>query len=109
MTVSLRTPVSRNWSEFAGWQKIPDQAFVPTPFIHKPWTRFQIDQFDHLEILGRVHRPQVISYLDAQGKPLSKAARQEQLQEALHAVLAPLGGKCRHVCFMTTTAYKASP
>src|SRR5450830_1744999 len=109
MTVSLRTPVSRNWSEFAGWQKIPDQAFVPTPFIHKPWTRFQIDQFDHLEILGRVHRPQVISYLDAQGKPLSKAARQEQLQEALHAVLAPLGGKMPARLFYDYNSVQSKP
>lgn len=94
MTVAHRPGgPSRNWSEFEDWLHTPSQPFVPTPFIAKPWTRFQIDQFDHLEILGRVHRPQVVSYLDEHGKQVSKKERQTRMEAALRAVLAPLGGK----------------
>src|SRR5450830_599810 len=92
MTVSLKKQ-SRNWSEFAGWLRAPAQPFVPTPFIPKPWTRYQIDQFDHLEILGRIYRPQVVSYLDEHGKPVSKEERKTRMEAALRAVLTPVGGK----------------
>ncbi|WUR14210.1 DUF2875 family protein [[Empedobacter] haloabium] len=84
---------SRNWSEFAGWKKPPEKPFVPTPYIAQPWTQFQIDQFDHLENLGTVHRPQVVSYLDDAGKPVKAAERTARMERALRAVLAPLGGK----------------
>jgi hypothetical protein len=84
---------SRNWSEFAGWKKQPDKPFVPTPYIAQPWTQFQIDQFDHLENLGTVHRPQVVSYLDDAGKPVKAAERTARMEQALRAALAPLGGK----------------
>ena len=83
---------SRNRSQFVGWNTPHHPPFTPTPYIPKPWTAFQIDQFDHLEILGRVQRPQVITYLDEQGKPLKKAARNARMETALRAVLAPLGG-----------------
>ncbi|CDG86147.1 hypothetical protein GJA_5560 [Janthinobacterium agaricidamnosum NBRC 102515 = DSM 9628] len=84
---------SRNRSEFVGWNKQPDQPFVPTPFIAKPWTRFQIDQYDHLENLGTLYRPQVVSYLDDQGQPVKPAERRMRMEGALRAALAPLGGK----------------
>jgi hypothetical protein len=84
---------SRNWSEFAGWKKQPAKPFVPTPYIAQPWTQFQIDQFDHLENLGTVHRPQVVSYLDDAGKPVKAAERTARMEQALRAALAPLGGK----------------
>ncbi|WUR16225.1 DUF2875 family protein [[Empedobacter] haloabium] len=84
---------SRNWSEFAGWKKPPEKPFVPTPYIAQPWTQFQIDQFDHLENLGTVHRPQVVSYLDDAGKPVKAAERTARMERALRAALAPLGGK----------------
>ncbi|MDC8757069.1 DUF2875 family protein [Janthinobacterium fluminis] len=84
---------SRNWSQFAGWNKAPPRPFVPTPFIAEPWTSFQIDQYDHLENLGTLYRPQVVSYLDEQGKPVKAAERQVRMEAALHAALAPLGGK----------------
>ncbi|WEF31034.1 type VI lipase adapter Tla3 domain-containing protein [Pseudoduganella chitinolytica] len=84
---------SRNWSEFAGWKKQPDKPFVPTPYIAQPWTQFQIDQFDHLENLGTVHRPQVVSYLDDAGKPVKAAERTARMEKAIRAALAPLGGK----------------
>jgi len=51
----------------------------------------------------------VISYLDTQGKPLGKAARQEQLQEALHAVLAPLGGKMPTRLFYDYNSVQSKP
>lgn len=84
---------SRNWSEFAGWKKQPENPFVPTPYIAQPWTQFQIDQYDHLENLGTVHRPQVVSYLDDAGKPVKAAERTARMEKALRAALAPLGGK----------------
>ncbi|CDG82916.1 hypothetical protein GJA_2282 [Janthinobacterium agaricidamnosum NBRC 102515 = DSM 9628] len=84
---------SRNRSEFVGWNKEPDQPFVPTPFIPKPWTRFQIDQYDHLENLGTLYRPQVVSYLDDHGQPVKPAERRMRMEAALRAALAPLGGK----------------
>ncbi|MET3135491.1 hypothetical protein AAKU55_005801 [Oxalobacteraceae bacterium GrIS 1.11] len=84
---------ARNWSEFAGWKKTPPQPFVPTPFVAQPWTPFQIDQYDHLENFGTLYRPQVVSYLDEQGKPVKAAERQIRMEAALRAALAPLGGK----------------
>ncbi|MDY7578011.1 DUF2875 family protein [Herbaspirillum sp. RTI4] len=84
---------ARNWSEFAGWKRTPPQAFVPTKFIDAPWTEFQIDQFDHLENRGTLHRPQVISYLDEHRKPVKAAERQSRTEVALRTALAPLGGK----------------
>ncbi|MDY7578174.1 DUF2875 family protein [Herbaspirillum sp. RTI4] len=84
---------ARNWSEFAGWKRPPPQPFVPTPYIATPWTEFQIDQFDHLENRGTLHRPQVISYLDEHRKPVKAAERQSRTEAALRAALAPLGGK----------------
>ncbi|MQR02096.1 type VI lipase adapter Tla3 domain-containing protein [Glaciimonas soli] len=85
---------TRTPSEFASWKKIPGHAFTPTPYITKPWTRFQVDQYDHLETLGRVHRPQVISYLDPKdGTPLKMAERKALMETALRNALAPLDGK----------------
>ena len=84
---------ARNWSEFAGWKSPPPQPFVPTPYLPQPWTPFQVDQFDHLENFGTLHRPQVVSYLDDAGKPLSSKERQTRFALALRAALAPLGGK----------------
>jgi hypothetical protein len=84
---------SRNWSEFAGWKQNPPTPFVPTPFLAKPWTPFQVEQFDHLEHLGTVYRPQVVSYLDGAGKPVKAAEKVARMETALRAALAPLGGK----------------
>ncbi|NHZ61264.1 type VI lipase adapter Tla3 domain-containing protein [Massilia genomosp. 1] len=84
---------SRNWSEFAGWKKNPPTPFVPTPFLAKPWTAFQVAQFDHLEHFGTVHRPLVVSYLDDAGKPVKALEKAARMQSALRAALAPLGGK----------------
>lgn len=84
---------SRNWSEFAGWKKTPPAPFVPSPYMAKPWTPFQVDQFDHLEHLGTVYRPQVVSYLDGAGKPVKAAEKVARMETALRAALAPLGGK----------------
>lgn len=84
---------ARNWSEFAGWKKTPAQPFVPTPYIAKPWTSFQVAQYDHLENLGALFRPQVVSYLDEQGKPVNAAERTVRMEAAMRAALAPLRGK----------------
>jgi len=93
MSVRKSPVVSRNYSQFAGWLKQPAEPFVPTSFIHQPWTRFQIDQYDHLEILGRVHRPQVVSYLNEHGKPVDKATRVQRMETALRSALQPLQGQ----------------
>ena len=85
--------LTRNWSEFAGWKSPPPQPFIPTPYLPQPWTPFQIDQFDHLENFGTLHRPQVVSYIDEQGKLLNARQRQARFDLALRAALAPLGGK----------------
>ena len=84
---------SRNWSEFAGWKRAPPTPFVPTPYMAQPWTAFQLDQFDRLEHLGTVHRPQVVSWLDAGGKPVPAAGKAARMESALRAALAPLGGQ----------------
>ena len=87
-----RDGFARNWSEFTGWKKPPAQPFVPTPFQAVPWTPFQIDQYDHLEHLGTLYRPQVVSYLDRDGKPVKAAERALRMTDALRAALAPLNG-----------------
>ncbi|HEX8611639.1 MAG TPA: DUF2875 family protein [Telluria sp.] len=84
---------SRNASQFASWKATPPTPFVPTPYLAKPWTAFQVEQFDHLEHLGTVYRPQVVSYLDDAGKPVKAAEKVARMQTALRAALAPLGGK----------------
>jgi hypothetical protein len=84
---------ARKRSEFTGWKKPPAQPFVPTPFQAVPWTPFQIDQYDHLENLGTLYRPQVVSYLDDAGKPVKAAERALRMAAALRAALAPLQGK----------------
>ncbi len=84
---------SRNWSEFAGWKKQPPTPFTATPYIPTPWTSFQIDQFDHLENLGTLHRPSVVSYVDTEGKPIKAGERVQRMTEALRAALLPIGGK----------------
>ncbi|MQR01652.1 type VI lipase adapter Tla3 domain-containing protein [Glaciimonas soli] len=85
---------TRTQSEFNGWKKVPGRAFETTPFIATPWTRFQEDQYDHLQLLGRVYRPQNISYLNpSDGKSLNAAERNAQMEIALQAALAPIGGK----------------
>jgi hypothetical protein len=93
MSIMQYPDIARNYSQFAGWLKQPAEPFVATSFIHQPWTRFQIDQYDHLEILGRVHRPQVVSYLDEHGKPVDKAIRVQRMETALRAALQPLQGQ----------------
>ncbi len=84
---------SRNWSEFSGWKKNPVKPFVPTRYVAKPWTPFQLDQYDHLENLGTLYRPQVVSYLDDSGHPVKTAERNLRMLTALRAALAPLDGK----------------
>ena len=93
MVVKLRgREPARNRSRFDGWRQPPATPFVATPYIAVPWTAFQLDQYDHLENLGTVYRPQVVSYLDEQGKPVSAAERTLRMAAALRAALAPLGG-----------------
>lgn len=84
---------ARNWSEFAGWKSRPQRPFVPTPYLPEPWTPFQIDQYDHLENFGTLHRPQVVSYLDEKGAPVKAAERLARFETALRAALTPLGGE----------------
>ena len=84
---------SRNRSQFAGWKKTPSQPFIATPYMAAPWTSFQIAQYDHLENLGTLFRPQVVTYLDDQGKAVNAAERTARMDAAVRAALAPLGGK----------------
>lgn len=83
----------RHYSEFAGWSQAPPQPFVPTPFISAPWTPFQITQYDHQKSVATLYRPQVVSYINEDGKPVKAAERQTRLETALRGALAPLGGK----------------
>jgi hypothetical protein len=46
-----------------------------------------------MHIAGRVHRPQVVSYLDQHGKLVDKTIRARRMESALHAALAPLQGE----------------
>jgi hypothetical protein len=45
-------------------------AFQPTEWLPKPWTKEQVAQFDALPVLGYLHRPQVVSYMQPDGKAL---------------------------------------
>ncbi len=85
---------TRTPSVFDGWKKTPVHPFVPSSYIKTPWTRFQVDQYDHLETLGRVHCPKVVSYVDPNdGRQLDATERQAKMEAALRAALVPLGGK----------------
>ncbi|WP_211443280.1 type VI lipase adapter Tla3 domain-containing protein [Collimonas humicola] len=94
MTISFEgNDATRTQSAFARWKSQPPQSFAPTSFIAQPWTKFQIDQYDHLETMGRVHRPQAVSYLDDDGNPVKAGERKKRMETAVRAALAPVDGR----------------
>jgi len=83
------------------WDKVrPSGAFHTTEFLTKPWTKEQFAQFDALPVLGRIHRPQTVSYVK-DGKPLSDKARTEAFRQGWKAALETLpdGAKPARVLF----------
>jgi hypothetical protein len=72
------------------WEKgDPTAAFKPNAWVRRPWCKEQLAQFDMLKLLGRVHRPQIVSYLH-DGKPLPPSAQQKAFNEAWKAALNSL-------------------
>lgn len=68
----------------------PTTPFKPTRWLPTPWSRGQIAMMDLLPILARVHRPEQVSLVDADGKALDWAARQAALAAALKKLQARL-------------------
>jgi Protein of unknown function (DUF2875) len=72
------------------WEKTgPSAAFKPNAWVRRPWCKEQLAQFDMLKLLGRVHRPQIVSYVQ-DGKPLPPKAQQKAFNEAWKAALDSL-------------------
>ena len=72
------------------WEKPgPTAAFKPNAWVRRPWCKEQLAQFDMLKLLGRVHRPQLVSYVQ-NGKPLPPKAQQKAFAEAWKAALDSL-------------------
>jgi hypothetical protein len=69
------------------WEKPgPSAAFKSNAWVRRPWCKEQLAQFDMLKLLGRVHRPQIVSYVQ-DGKPLPPSAQQKAFNEAWKAAL----------------------
>jgi hypothetical protein len=72
------------------WEKgDPTAAFKPNAWVRRPWCKEQLAQFDMLKLLGRVHRPQIVSYLH-NGKPLPPTGQQKAFNQAWKAALDSL-------------------
>lgn len=81
----------RNANHKPFWEK--PRAFRPTRWLPRPWCREQVEQFDSLPLLGRIHRPQTASFL-RDGKPLGDKGRLEAFRNAWKQALDTLpGGK----------------
>jgi len=73
------------------WEK--PRPFRPTRWLPRPWCREQVEQFDSLPLLGRIHRPQTASFL-RDGKTLGDKGRLEAFRNAWKQALDTLpGGK----------------
>jgi hypothetical protein len=75
------------------WQKlVPDLLtqvsnrghgdFKPNPWVPIRWTEWQLKQYDDAPLLGYLHRPVDVSFLDEDGKPMKRLARVAKLKEA---------------------------
>ena len=71
------------------WEKKDHTTFKPNAWVRRPWCKEQLAQFDMLKLLGRVHRPQIVSYLH-DGKPLPPSGQQKAFNEAWKAALDSL-------------------
>jgi hypothetical protein len=65
-------------------------AFRPSEFLPRPWDKWQLVQFDRLPVLGRIHRPRVVSYLRPDGKPMKPGERQAAFAAGWKAALDAL-------------------
>ena len=61
--------------------------FKPTEFLPKPWTLKNIADFELMPVLGRVMRPQYVSYRTPEGAPMGPRQRQEAFQAGWRAAL----------------------
>lgn len=66
------------------------RSFKPTPWLRRPWAKWQIAQFDARPVMARLQRPQRVEYLDAKGHPLGEKARNQAFLEAWTKALSVL-------------------
>lgn len=65
-------------------------TFKPNPWVPIRWTDWQLKQYDDAPLLGYLHRPVEVSFLDEQGKPLTRLARVAKLKESWTQAMATL-------------------
>jgi hypothetical protein len=73
------------------WEKGKASAvFHETEWLPQPWNKKQIAQFDALPVLGYLHRPQYVSFVKEDGKPLGPQGKEEAFEKAWRAALEGL-------------------
>jgi hypothetical protein len=80
---------SSNLTPFWEKGKAP-AAFHETEWLPQPWNKKQIAQFDALPVLGYLHRPQYVSFVKEDGKPLGPQGKEEAFEKAWRAALEGL-------------------
>lgn len=72
------------------WEKEQIKSpFPATEYMPKPWNKEQLEQFDKLPVIGRLHRPQVASFV-VDDKALGEKARNQAFLEAWKQALTTL-------------------
>ncbi|HWQ08687.1 MAG TPA: hypothetical protein VN436_06265, partial [Holophaga sp.] len=85
---ALKAPLGDPLRPF--WEKTgPTAAFKPNAWVRRPWCKEQLAQFDMMKLLGRVHRPQVVSYVH-DGKLLSPRAQEKAFSDGWKSALESL-------------------
>ncbi|WP_321951767.1 type VI lipase adapter Tla3 domain-containing protein [Paraburkholderia bannensis] len=55
--------------------------FKPNPWVPIRWTDWQLKQYDDAPLLGYLHRPVEVSFVDGEGVPLKRPARVAKLKD----------------------------
>ncbi len=72
------------------WNKPQAKPFTPTKWLPKPWRTGQLHQIDTLPVLGYIHRPVRISYLQPDGTRMNSHLRQAAFATGWTAALSTL-------------------
>jgi len=65
-------------------------GFKANPWVPIRWTEWQLKQYDDAPLLGYLHRPVEVSFVDGQGAPLKRLARVAKLKDGWTQAMATL-------------------